>query len=137
MAFIFYTEASIGGNLYSLLADAVVVVHFLFIAFVVGGGLLVLRWPGLAWLHLPAVAWGAGIEFAGGICPLTPLENHLRLLGGQGSYSGDFVVQYIVPVIYPIGLTAFTQYILGGLVIAVNLIIYALVIRRQYILRHS
>ena len=137
MAFIFYAEASIGGNLYSLLADAVVVVHFLFIAFVVGGGLLVLRWPGLAWLHLPAVAWGAGIEFAGGICPLTPLENHLRLLGGQGSYSGDFVVQYIVPVIYPIGLTVFTQYILGGLVIAVNLIIYALVIRRQYILRHS
>lgn len=137
MAFIFYAEASIGGNLYSLLADAVVVVHFLFIAFVVGGGLLVLRWPGLAWLHLPAVAWGAGIEFAGGICPLTPLENHLRLLGGQGSYSGDFVVQYIVPVIYPIGLTAFTQYILGGLVIVVNLIIYALVIRRQYILRHS
>lgn len=118
--------------MYSLLADAVVVVHFLFIAFVVGGGLLVLRSPRLAWLHLPVIAWGAGIEFAGGICPLTPLENHLRLLGGQSAYSGDFVVRYLLPVIYPSNLTAATQYILGALVIVVNLIIYSLVLRRHY-----
>lgn len=131
MAFTILIEASVGGSLYSLLADAVVVVHFLFIAFVVGGGLLVLRRPGLAFLHLPAVAWGAGIEFTGGICPLTPLENHLRFLGGQSAYSGDFVARYLLPVIYPSNLTAATQYILGALVIVINLIIYTLALRRH------
>ncbi len=110
--------------MYILLADAVIVFHFLFIAFVVAGGLLVLRWPKAAFLHLPAVLWGAVIEFAGWICPLTPLENHLRQLGGETPYSGDFIVRYLVPVIYPSGLTACTQYILGGLVVVVNLAIY-------------
>lgn len=119
-----------GGVLYSLLADAVIVVHFLFIAFVVGGGLLVLCRPWLAFLHLPAVAWGAGIEFTGGICPLTPLENHFRELGGGSAYSGDFIVRYLVPVIYPAGLTAHTQYILGGLVIVINLAIYGFVLHK-------
>ena len=117
--------------MYSLLADAVIVVHFLFIAFVVAGGLLVLWRPALAWLHVPAAVWGAVIEFAGWICPLTPLENHLRLLGGDDAYGGDFVVHYIIPVIYPAHLSALTQYILGGLVIAVNLIIYAFGLRRH------
>lgn len=117
--------------MYSLLADAVIVVHFSFIAFVIAGGLFVLWRPRLAWLHVPAAVWGALIEFAGWICPLTPLENHLRLLGGGEEYGGDFIVHYIVPVIYPAHLTASTQYILGGLVIAVNLIIYALVLRRH------
>lgn len=114
-----------------LLADAVVVLHFLFIVFVVAGGLLVLRWPRLAWLHLPAVFWGVFIEFAGWICPLTPLENHLRRLGGGSGYSGDFVVQYIISVIYPANLTAFMQYILGGLVIALNLVIYSLILYKH------
>lgn len=116
--------------MYSLLADAVIVVHFLFIAFVVAGGLLVLWQPRLAWMHLPAAVWGAVIEFAGWICPLTPLENHLRLLSGGEVYSGDFIAHYIVPVIYPAHLTVSTQYILGSLVITVNLTIYALVVHR-------
>jgi len=76
---------------YGLLADAVLLAHAAFVAFVVLGGLLVLRWPRLAWVHLPVVAWGAGIEFAGGICPLTPLENHLRALAQQQGYAGGFV----------------------------------------------
>jgi hypothetical protein len=123
--------------LYSLFADAVVVLHFIFIAFVVAGGLLALHWPRLAFVHLPAVIWGAAIEISGWICPLTPLENHLRRLGGDSAYSGDFIEQYIVPVIYPADLTAFTQYILGGLVIVVNLIIYAFIIRKQRALRQG
>jgi len=118
--------------MYSLLADAVIIIHFLFILFVVAGGLLVLRWPKAAFLHLPAACWGVFIEFAGWICPLTPLENHLRRLGGEAPYTGDFVVRYLVPVIYPAGLTAFTQYILGGLVIALNLLIYGYVYYRRF-----
>ncbi len=118
--------------MYSLLADAVIIIHLLFILFVVAGGLLVLRWPKAAFLHLPAACWGAFIEFAGWICPLTPLENHLRRLGGEAPYTGDFVVRYLVPVIYPAGLTALTQYILGGLVIALNLLIYGYVLHRRF-----
>ena len=118
--------------MYSLLADALIIIHFLFILFVVTGGLLILRRPRMAWLHLPAACWGAFIEFAGWICPLTPLENHLRRLGGEAPYTGDFVVQYLIPVIYPAGLSALTQYILGGLVIAVNLLIYGYVLYRRF-----
>lgn len=121
--------------MYSLLADAVIIIHFLFILFVVAGGLLVLRWPKAAFLHLPAACWGAFIEFAGWICPLTPLENHLRRLGGEAPYTGDFVVRYLVPVIYPAGLTALTQYILGGLVISLNLLIYGYVLHRRFLRR--
>jgi hypothetical protein len=117
--------------LYSILADLVVVAHFLFIAFVVAGGLLVLHMPRLALIHLPAAIWGALIEFSGWICPLTPLENRLRRLAGGSSYGGGFIEQHIIPVIYPETLTANTQYILGGLVIAVNLVFYALIIRKQ------
>ncbi|MEN6467569.1 MAG: DUF2784 domain-containing protein [Smithella sp.] len=122
--------------MYLLLADAVIVFHFLFLVFVVAGGLLVLRRRRMAFLHLPAALWGAFIEFSGGICPLTPLENHLRLLGGESPYSGDFIVQYLIPVIYPAHLTVSIQYILGSVVIAINLMIYALVIRKRYVLRH-
>jgi len=75
---------------YRLLADSVLLAHAAFVAFVVLGGLLALRWPRLAWLHLPAATWGAGIEFAGGICPLTPLENHWRRLAGEQGYAGGF-----------------------------------------------
>jgi hypothetical protein len=118
--------------MYFLLADAVVVFHFLFIAFVVAGGLFVLRRPWVAWVHLPAAFWGAFIEFAGWICPLTPLENCLRSLGGGSIYRGDFIEQYLVPVIYPSNLTAFMQYILGGLVIVINLIIYAFILYKHF-----
>ncbi|HET9226996.1 MAG TPA: DUF2784 domain-containing protein [Thermoanaerobaculia bacterium] len=116
--------------LYRILADAVVVLHFAFVLFVVLGGLLALRWPRAAWFHLPAAVWGAGIEFLGGICPLTPLEIRLRRLGGEAGYSGGFVEHYILPVLYPEALTRDVQYILGGIVIALNLLVYGIVLRR-------
>ena len=108
-----------------MLADFVVVLHFLFVLFVVLGGLLVLRWPRVAWLHIPAAIWGAAIELAGGICPLTPLENSLRRQAGGTGYSGGFVEHYILPVLYPSDLTRSIQIVLGLLVIALNLAIYA------------
>jgi len=106
------------------LADAIVVLHFGFLLFVVLGGLLVLRWPKLAWLHAPAAIWGVLIEFFGWVCPLTPLENHFRQLGGQAGYSGGFIQHYIVSVLYPDSLTRGTQIILGALVLALNTFIY-------------
>ncbi|HQF85373.1 MAG TPA: DUF2784 domain-containing protein [Smithellaceae bacterium] len=116
--------------MYTLLADAVIVIHLLFIAFVVAGGLVVLYRPKVAFLHLPAAFWGAFIEFSGWICPLTPLENHLRQLGGESAYSGDFVDRYLIPVIYPAGLTNQIQNILGAFVVAINLVFYFFAIRR-------
>ena len=112
------------------LADLVVVAHFLFVVFVVLGGLLVLRWPRVAYLHIPAAVWGAAIEFAGWTCPLTPLENWLRRQAGGASYSGGFVEHYILPVLYPSALTRDLQLILGFLVIAFNVAIYAFVFRK-------
>jgi Protein of Unknown function (DUF2784) len=123
--------------LYGIFAGAVIVAHFLFIAFVVAGGLLVWRWSRLAWVHLPAVVWGVVVELTGWICPLMPLENYLRRLGGNSSYSSGFIEQYLIPVIYPANLTVGTQYVLGGLVIAANLVLYSLVIRKHHALRHS
>lgn len=117
-----------------ILADALVVVHLLFVAFVMAGGFLLARWPKLLWLHLPAAAWGAYIEFAGGICPLTPLENRLRVLGGGSAYSGDFVERYLLPILYPENLTLPLQQVLGGVVVGVNLLAYALAYRA---LRHK
>jgi hypothetical protein len=111
------------------LADALVIMHLLFITFVMTGGFLLARWPKLAWLHLPAVAWGAIVEFTGWICPLTPLENHLRMLGGGGAYSGGFVERYLLPVLYPENLTLPIQQVLGGAVVGVNLVAYALAYR--------
>ncbi len=108
-----------------MLADLVVVLHFLFVLFVVLGGLLVLRWPRVAWLHLPAAIWGAAIELTGGICPLTPLENSLRRQAGGTGYSGGFIEHYILPVLYPSDLTRSIQIVLGLLVLALNLAIYA------------
>jgi hypothetical protein len=116
--------------MFRLLADATVVVHLAFVLFVIGGGLLVLRWPRVAWVHLPAAAWGAWVEFAGWICPLTPLENWLRRRGGEAAYSSSFVDQYILPVLYPAALTRDTQLLLGGLVLAINAGVYLLVLNR-------
>lgn len=115
---------------YGPLADAVLLAHAAFVAFVVAGGLLVLRWPRAAWLHLPVVAWGAGIEFTGGICPLTPLENHLRELAQQQGYSGGFVEHYVFGLLYPDGLTRNLQLALGLLVLLVNGVIYGWAWRR-------
>src|ERR687896_2492334 len=103
------------------LADLVVVLHFLFVVFVVFGGLLVLRWPRLAYVHLPVAAYGALIELVGWICPLTPLEKRLRERAGLEGYEGGFVEHYILPVLYPAGLSRDVQLVLGALVIAINL----------------
>ena len=118
--------------MYQFLADSVLVVHFLFIVFVLGGGLLVLRWPRLAWLHLPMVAWGVMVEMMGWICPLTPLENHFRALAGAEVYSGDFIQRYCLPLIYPEGLTPQIQMLLGLVVLVLNGAIYAALIRRRW-----
>ena len=109
---------------YRLMADIVVVIHFVFTIFVLLGGILAIWWRKVVWLHIPAAVWGALIEFAGWICPLTPLENRLRVKGGEAGYLGGFVEKYILPVIYPAGLTREIQIILGILVITVNLVIY-------------
>lgn len=112
-----------------MLADLLVGVHLLFVTFVVAGGFLLVRWPKLAWLHLPAAMWGAFIEFSGGICPLTPLENRLRELGGAAGYGGDFVERYLLPILYPAQLTLSLQQVLGAIVVGVNLVAYALAYR--------
>ena len=117
--------------MYAILADAVLVLHFAFVVFVVAGGLLVLRWTAVAWLHLPAAAWGAAIEVGGWICPLTPLENRFRELAGQTPYTGDFVSRYLMPVLYPEGLTRPVQLVLGMAVLLINLAVYAVVLRRR------
>jgi hypothetical protein len=114
----------------ALLADAIVLVHLAFVGFVVLGSLLALRWPRVAWAHVPAAAWGAAIEFTGWICPLTPLENELRARGGTDPYTGDFVARYLMPVLYPEGLTRDAQLALGAVVVVINVAVYALVIRR-------
>ena len=116
--------------MYDLLADIVVFVHFLFILFAVAGGLLVLRWPRAAWVHLPAAVWAAFVEATSGLCPLTPLENNFRRLAGGAPYAGDFVARHLLRLIYPEGLTSSTQRFLAGLVVAVNVAVYAVVIGR-------
>ena len=116
--------------MYSALADAVLVLHFAFVLFVVLGGLLVLRWPHLAWAHIPAAVWGVAIEFGGWICPLTPLENELRSRGGESTYHGDFIARYLMPVMYPEGLTREAQVVMGLAALLLNAAIYVVVIRR-------
>lgn len=116
---------------FRILADVTVVLHFAFILFVVLGGLLAVRWPRIAWLHLPAAAWGAWVQFAGWLCPLTPLENWLRQRGGELGYTGGFIAQYLVPVVYPSSLTRGLQWLLGGLVLAINAAVYLVVLRRR------
>ncbi len=116
--------------LYRVGADAVVSVHLLFILFVLFGGLLVLRWRWLAALHLPAVTWGAMVEFLHLYCPLTPLENRLRQAAGQQGYDGGFIEHYLIPLIYPRGLTADMQLVFGSVVLVLNVTVYVIVIRR-------
>jgi hypothetical protein len=116
---------------YRLLADAVLIVHLAFIVFVALGGLLVQRWPRLAWLHLPAIAWGAWIEFSGSICPLTPLEIGLRARSGEATYTGGFIEHYITRLIYPEGLDRRHQIVLGAFVLVLNAGIYAWLLWRR------
>ena len=115
----------------AVLADLVVLLHSTFVLFVVFGGLLVLRWRWLAYVHLPVALYGALIELVGWICPLTPLEKRLRESAGLQGYQGGFVEHYILPVLYPSGLTRGVQLVLGALVIGVNLVIYGIIARRR------
>ena len=122
---------------YRALADLTVLLHFVFVAFVVAGGLLVMRWPAAAWLHLPAAAWGAWIEFAGWICPLTPLENWLRREAGGAAYTSSFVEHYILPVLYPASLSRELQLTLGALVLVINAVVYAIAFAKHRALRRE
>jgi hypothetical protein len=121
----------------SVLADLVVLLHAAFVAFVVAGGLLVFRRPWTAAVHLPAVAWAALLEFNGWICPLTPWENALRARAGETGYAGGFVDHYLLPLLYPAGLTPETQVALGFAVLAVNLVVYGLVVRHRVKVRRG
>ena len=116
---------------FRFLADAVVVAHFGFVLFVLLGGLLALRWPKAAWLHLPAAAWGALVEFTGWICPLTPLEKGLREQAGETAVTGGFVEHYVIPLLYPAALTQPAQWLLGTIVVVLNAVVYAVVLRRR------
>ena len=109
---------------YQILADALLVVHAGFVVFVVLGGALVWLRPRAAWLHVPAVIWGVGIEWSGAICPLTPLEQWLRLQAGAGGYEGTFIAHYVWPLLYPTALTRSDQLVLGALALAVNAVAY-------------
>lgn len=117
--------------MYHILADVIILIHFLFIILVIAGGLLVIRWPKIAFVHLPAAIWGAVVEIGGFICPLTPLENYFRQLAGENPYEGDFIAHYLSQIIYPENLTATMQLILGIFVIVINIIFYALAIHRN------
>lgn len=117
--------------MYAALAGAVLIAHLAFVVFVVFGGLLALKWPRAAWAHVPAAGWGVAVEFSGWICPLTPLEHELRLRAGQAGYQGDFVARYLLPVVYPEGLTREAQFALGTAALLLNLGIYTLVLRRR------
>ena len=116
---------------YSLAADTLLIVHFLFIGFVVLGGWLVFRWRWLVFLHLPAATWGALIEFQGWLCPLTPWEQQFRQAAGEASYKTGFIEHYLAPLIYPANLDYDMQLVLGSFVIIINLIIYGLLILRS------
>ena len=116
--------------LYPLLADLILIVHLGFVIFVLCGGLLVLRWRWIAWLHLPAAAWGAVVEFSGWLCPLTPLENWLRKQAGQADYRSDFITYYLLPILYPDDLTRDVQLLLGTVVLAINILVYGWLWRR-------
>lgn len=116
---------------YSVLATLVVAGHLLFIAFVTAGGWLVLRWPRLAWLHLPCAAWGAYVEWSGRLCPLTPLENWLRRRAGEAGYEQGFIEHYLLATVYPAGLTRSFQLAAGALVVAMNVGFYASLLMRR------
>lgn len=116
---------------YELLADIVLGIHFLFVVFSILGALMVIHWPKVVWGHLPTVAWAAWIELSGNICPLTPLENGLRIRGGGAGYAGDFVGHYLLELIYPEGLTRPIQILLGLSVLVINLVIYGYVFLKR------
>ncbi|MEO1365930.1 MAG: DUF2784 domain-containing protein [Acidobacteriota bacterium] len=117
--------------LYRLLADLTVLVHFGFVLFVVLGGLFALRWPRMTWVHLPAAAWGFSVEAFGWLCPLTGVENRWRRLAGDAGYDGGFIEHYVMPVLYPAGLTREIQWLLAAAVVVINVAVYGAVWRRR------
>jgi hypothetical protein len=116
---------------YRLIADSLVLFHLTFILFVVTGGFLAWRWRRLVWIHGPVAVWGALIEFVGWVCPLTPLENHFRVLAGQSGYEGGFVEHYLIPLIYPADWTFALRVLLGSLVVATNGVAYMVLWKRR------
>ena len=115
--------------IYKLAANAIALVHFAFILFVLFGGLLVLRWPRMAWVHVPAAVWGVLIELAGWYCPLTRWENLMLRRAGEAGYSGGFLTHYIFALIYPNGLTRGIEIALGVIVLVLNVGVYVRVFR--------
>ncbi|HVH67735.1 MAG TPA: DUF2784 domain-containing protein [Gemmatimonadales bacterium] len=116
--------------LYRVLADLVVLLHAAFVGFVMLGGFLAWRWRALVWAHVPCAVWGTLIEYGGWVCPLTPLENELRRRAGLEGYAGGFVEHYVIPTLYPAGLSRPTQTVLGTLVVVVNVVAYGVLLRR-------
>lgn len=116
---------------YRFAADLTLLIHALFVLFVLLGGLLCLHHRRWALLHLPALLWGIWVEWSGWLCPLTPLENHFRRLAGEAGYPGGFIAYYLQPILYPAGLTRDLQWLLGTLALLVNLAVYAFVYRRR------
>jgi Protein of Unknown function (DUF2784) len=117
--------------LYRISAEAVLLLHFTFIAFVLFGATLAVRWRWVVALHLPAAAWGFFVEITGRICPLTYAENYLRSRAGQSGYSQGFIEHYLLPIIYPVGLTQQIQFVLAGAVVLVNVLAYGWLLRRR------
>jgi hypothetical protein len=116
--------------MFAVLAGFIVLVHLAFVVFAAAGALLALRWRWIPWIHMPTAAWAAYIELSGGMCPLTPLENDLRARAGLEQYSGDFVARYLLPVLYPTGLTREAQFLIGAVVLVVNVVLYSWLWRR-------
>jgi hypothetical protein len=121
--------------LWNILADLVLLIHFSFIVFVLIGGWLALWWRWMPWVHLPSALWAAALEFGGWICPLTPLENRLRQASGEAGYAGGFIEYYALPLVYPAGLSPRIQFVLGLIVILVNLGAYGFVWWRRTLVR--
>lgn len=116
---------------YRLAADAIVGLHFAFILWAVFGALTLLWRRTFAWMHVPALAWAAYVEFSGRFCPLTPLENHFRQLAGDAGYGDGFIEHYILSVVYPQSLTRNVQLMLGALLIAMNVALYLIAFSRR------
>ena len=122
---------------YVLLADVIALVHLLFVLFVMFGALFMLRWPAAPWIHAPALLWGVIVECRGAICPLTPLEIRLRVLGGEAGYSEDFLSHWLLTVLYPESLTRGLQIVMGAALVTLNLCLYAWILGKKRHLRRT